>query len=53
MGSAPMGSAGDLLGVGVGAGLDAELAARGFTEDERVAVFGGNFRRVAEQVWRG
>ncbi|MEV0028579.1 membrane dipeptidase [Nocardia sp. NPDC050793] len=42
----------DLLGVGVGAGLDAELAARGFTEEERIAVFGGNFRRVAEQVWR-
>ncbi|SNY81411.1 membrane dipeptidase [Nocardia amikacinitolerans] len=42
----------DLLGVGVGPGLDAELAARGFTEDERAAVFGGNFRRVAEQVWR-
>ncbi|TQM30106.1 dipeptidase [Nocardia bhagyanarayanae] len=42
----------DLLGVGVGPGLDAELAARGFTEGERAAVFGENFRRVAEQVWR-
>lgn len=33
-------------------GLDAVLARRGFSETEREAVFGGNFARVARQVWR-
>jgi len=29
-----------------------ELASVGFTSDEMAAVFGGNFRRVAELVWK-
>ncbi|GAB2543501.1 dipeptidase [Nocardia heshunensis] len=42
----------DLLGESEVPGLDAELAARGFSEADRAAVFGGNFARVARQVWR-
>ncbi|MFD3743915.1 dipeptidase [Nocardia sp. NPDC058633] len=34
-------------------GLAELLAARGFTPAEREAIFGGNFARVADQVWRG
>ncbi|MFE3989780.1 dipeptidase [Nocardia tengchongensis] len=43
----------DLLGTSGVRGLDAALAARGFSADDRAAVFGGNFARVARQVWRG
>ncbi|NEW39593.1 membrane dipeptidase [Nocardia cyriacigeorgica] len=42
----------DLLGTSEISGLDEVLAARGLTESDRAAVFGGNFRRIAEQVWR-
>ncbi|WP_280236410.1 dipeptidase [Nocardia cyriacigeorgica] len=42
----------DLLGMSGVTGLDEVLAARGFSESDRAAVFGGNFRRVAEQVWQ-
>ncbi|WP_067543634.1 dipeptidase [Nocardia crassostreae] len=33
-------------------GLNAALARRGFSESDRAAVLGGNFARVARQVWR-
>ncbi|QIS06565.1 membrane dipeptidase [Nocardia brasiliensis] len=42
----------DLLGLGAVPGLDEVLARRGFSAAERAAVFGGNFARVAAQVWR-
>ncbi|WP_446225351.1 dipeptidase [Nocardia sp. IBHARD005] len=42
----------DLLGESDVPGLDDLLAARGFTAAERAAIFGGNFARVASQVWR-
>ncbi|WP_327110559.1 dipeptidase [Nocardia sp. NBC_01730] len=42
----------DLLGAGEVPGLDAALAGRGFSEADRAAVFGGNFARIAGQVWR-
>lgn len=42
----------DLLGESDVPGLDTQLADRGFTPDERAALFGGNFARVAAQVWR-
>ncbi|MFD4457272.1 dipeptidase [Nocardia sp. NPDC058480] len=42
----------DLLGESDVPGLDELLADRGFTAAEREAVFGGNFARVASQVWR-
>ncbi|MTE16644.1 dipeptidase [Nocardia aurantiaca] len=42
----------DLLGAAEVPGLDAVLAARGFSAADRAAVFGGNFARVARQVWR-
>ncbi|GAB0101658.1 membrane dipeptidase [Nocardia sp. JMUB6875] len=42
----------DLLGESDVPGLDEVLAARGFTESDRSAVFGGNFARAARQVWR-
>ncbi|MFC9440311.1 dipeptidase [Nocardia sp. NPDC057030] len=42
----------DLLGTSGVPGLDAVLARRGFSAEERAAVFGGNFSRVARQVWR-
>ncbi|MFE5283356.1 dipeptidase [Nocardia sp. NPDC056611] len=43
----------DLLGTAGVRGLDAALADRGFSVADRAAVFGGNFARVARQVWRG
>ncbi|MBF6211239.1 membrane dipeptidase [Nocardia puris] len=43
----------DLIGTDSAPGLDEVLAARGFTPAEIAAVFGGNFLRVAKQVWRG
>ncbi|WP_040784136.1 dipeptidase [Nocardia pneumoniae] len=42
----------DLLGAADLPGLDEVLAGRGFSAADRAAVFGGNFRRVAAQVWR-
>ncbi|WP_225726180.1 MULTISPECIES: dipeptidase [unclassified Nocardia] len=42
----------DLLGRGGFPGLDEALAERGFSAGDRAAVFGGNFARVAQQVWR-
>lgn len=42
----------DLFGGSDVPGLDDVLADRGFTSAERAAVFGGNFARVAKQVWR-
>ncbi len=42
----------DLLGLDELPGLAAELADRGFSAADRAAVFGGNFARVAQQVWR-
>ncbi|WP_227997332.1 dipeptidase [Nocardia australiensis] len=42
----------DLLGLGEVPSLDAVLAGRGFSAAERAAVFGGNFARAAERVWR-
>ncbi|MFE3001525.1 dipeptidase [Nocardia sp. NPDC059246] len=42
----------DLLGTSGVRGLDEALAARGFSAADRAAVFGGNFARVARQVWR-
>ncbi|AFU05849.1 dipeptidase [Nocardia brasiliensis] len=42
----------DLLGLGTVPGLDEVLARRGFSAADRAAVFGGNFSRVAAQVWR-
>lgn len=42
----------DFLGLSDVPGLHAVLAQRGFAEDELAAVFGGNFARVARQVWR-
>ncbi|WP_174416512.1 dipeptidase [Nocardia concava] len=42
----------DLLGESDVPGLDEVLAARGFIESDRSAVFGGNFARAARQVWR-
>ncbi|MGW6426884.1 dipeptidase [Nocardia sp. NPDC055053] len=42
----------DLLGESDVPGLDDLLADRGFTPNERAAIFGGNFARVASQVWR-
>ncbi|MVU83517.1 membrane dipeptidase [Nocardia sp. ET3-3] len=42
----------DLLGVSNVPGLNQVLAARGLSEADRAAVFGGNFARVARQVWR-
>ncbi|MEC3919697.1 dipeptidase [Nocardia sp. CDC160] len=42
----------DLLGQSNVPGLDAVLAARGLSESDRAAVFGGNFARVARAVWR-
>lgn len=41
----------DVLGFGEVPGLDELLAARGFTEADRAAVFGANFARSAAQVW--
>lgn len=43
----------DLLGTSGVRGLDAALAARGFSVADRAAVFGGNFARAAQQVWHG
>ncbi|MGQ4617612.1 membrane dipeptidase [Nocardia sp. R7R-8] len=42
----------DLLGPSDVTTLDEALAQRGFTPADRAAIFGGNFRRVAAQVWR-
>ncbi|WP_405134419.1 dipeptidase [Nocardia sp. NBC_01388] len=42
----------DLLGGSEVPGLNEVLAGRGFSDAERAAVFGGNFARVAQQVWR-
>ncbi|WP_194832089.1 dipeptidase [Nocardia sp. XZ_19_369] len=42
----------ELLGTERLPGLDEVLARRGFSADDRAAVFGGNFSRVAAQVWR-
>ncbi|WP_433563550.1 dipeptidase [Nocardia sp. CA-151230] len=42
----------DLLGTSGVRGLDEVLDARGFSAADRAAVFGGNFARVARQVWR-
>ncbi|WP_280182354.1 dipeptidase [Nocardia cyriacigeorgica] len=42
----------DLLGLSEVPGLDDVLAERGFNAADRAAVFGGNFRRAAGQVWR-
>ncbi|WP_280241046.1 dipeptidase [Nocardia abscessus] len=42
----------DLTGAADQPGLDEVLARRGFTPADRTAVFGGNFLRVARQVWR-
>ncbi|MGW6725287.1 dipeptidase [Nocardia sp. NPDC055029] len=42
----------DLLGESEVPGLDDLLADRGFNAGERAAIFGGNFARVAGQVWR-
>ncbi|MFD3592666.1 dipeptidase [Nocardia sp. NPDC058640] len=42
----------DLLGTSDLPGLGDLLADRGFTPTERAAVFGGNFARIAAQVWR-
>ncbi|MBB5914275.1 membrane dipeptidase [Nocardia transvalensis] len=41
----------DLLGTAGVPGLDEVLARRGFAEPDRAAIFGGNFLRVARQVW--
>ncbi|MEV0076648.1 membrane dipeptidase [Nocardia neocaledoniensis] len=43
----------DFLGESDVPGLDELLADRGFAPDERAAIFGGNFARVAGRVWRG
>ncbi|MFE7718892.1 dipeptidase [Nocardia rhizosphaerihabitans] len=42
----------DLLGEAEVPGLEDLLADRGFNAAERAAIFGGNFARVAGQVWR-
>ncbi|MFD4431460.1 dipeptidase [Nocardia sp. NPDC058497] len=42
----------DLLGESDVPGLADLLADRGFNTTERAAIFGGNFARVASQVWR-
>ncbi|KAA8890036.1 membrane dipeptidase [Nocardia colli] len=42
----------DLLGTSRVPGLDEVLARRGFSAEDRAAVFGGNFSRIARQVWR-
>ncbi|MFC9896817.1 dipeptidase [Nocardia sp. NPDC127579] len=42
----------DLFGYAEVPGLDEVLADRGFSAADRAAVFGGNFARIAEQVWR-
>ncbi|WP_280248211.1 dipeptidase [Nocardia abscessus] len=42
----------DLTGAADQSGLDEVLARRGFSPADRTAVFGGNFLRVARQVWR-
>lgn len=42
----------DLLGESDVPGLEDLLADRGFNAAERAAIFGGNFARVAGQVWR-
>ncbi|GAA5101646.1 dipeptidase [Nocardia iowensis] len=42
----------DLLGLSGVPGLDEVLARRGFSLGDRAAVFGGNFSRIAAQVWR-
>ncbi|WP_433198387.1 dipeptidase [Nocardia sp. CA-107356] len=42
----------DLMGLNELPGLDAVLADRGFGATDRAAVLGGNFARVAQQVWR-
>lgn len=42
----------DLLGESEVPGLEDLLADRGFNAAERAAIFGGNFARVAGQVWR-
>ncbi|MBF6473057.1 membrane dipeptidase [Nocardia abscessus] len=42
----------DLTGAADRPGLDEVLARRGFTPADRTAVFGGNFLRIAQQVWR-
>ncbi|WP_069160730.1 dipeptidase [Nocardia altamirensis] len=42
----------DLLGLSEVPGLDEVLTRRGFSPSDRAALFGGNFARVAEQVWR-
>ncbi len=42
----------DLTGAADQPGLDEVLARRGFTPADRTAVFGGNFLRIAQQVWR-
>ncbi|WP_327142554.1 dipeptidase [Nocardia sp. NBC_01327] len=42
----------DLLGESEVPGLNEVLIGRGFSDAERAAVFGGNFARVAQQVWR-
>lgn len=41
----------DLLGLDGVPGLDEVLTRRGFSAADRAAVFGGNFRRIAGQVW--
>ncbi|WP_067852033.1 dipeptidase [Nocardia shimofusensis] len=43
----------DLIGPREAPGLDEVLAGRGFGPDDLDAVFGGNFRRVAGEVWAG
>lgn len=42
----------DLLGHSEVPGLNEVLTRRGFTATERAALFGGNFARIAAQVWR-
>ncbi|MEU1958965.1 membrane dipeptidase [Nocardia sp. NPDC019255] len=42
----------DLIGPSDVPTLEEALTDRGFTPSDRAAIFGGNFRRVAAQVWR-
>ncbi|BCK58917.1 dipeptidase [Nocardia wallacei] len=41
----------DLTGTSEVPGLNEVLTRRGFTESDRAAIFAGNFRRIAHQVW--